>query len=89
MNLKTLGLFASVLLLTGCVVTARPGGGIVVVPILPEVVELDSDSYYAPGGYHYFFNNERWYYSTTRDGERRELPRSHWPRVTRYRTRTP
>ena len=87
MKVKILVLSAAVLLLSGCMVTARPGGGISIVPMLPAVVELGDDSYYAQGGYHYYYTNERWFYSTTRGGERMELPRSHWPRVTRYRGR--
>jgi hypothetical protein len=85
MNMKILGLLASLLILSGCMVTARPGGGISVVPILPAVVELGDDSYYAQGGYHYYYTNDRWFYSNTRGGERMELPRSHWPRETHYR----
>jgi hypothetical protein len=75
----------SLLLLSACMVTTRRDGGLEVIPILPTVVEIDSDNYYAHGGYHYFYDNERWYYSPTRDGRRSELPRSHWPRETRRR----
>ncbi|GLH73413.1 hypothetical protein GETHLI_19150 [Geothrix limicola] len=73
----------SLVLLSGCMVAPRMGGGLEIVPILPVVVEVDADSYYAHGGYHYFYNDDRWYYSETRDGRRMELPRSHWPRETR------
>jgi len=73
----------SVLILSACVVAPRPGGGLQVIPILPAIVEVDSDNYYAHGGYHYFYTNDRWYYSSSRNGERSELPRSHWPRETR------
>jgi len=75
----------SLLLLSACMVTTRRDGGLEVIPILPTVVEIDSDNYYAHGGYHYYYDNERWYYSSTRDGRRSELPRSHWPRETRRR----
>jgi hypothetical protein len=75
----------SLLLLSACMVTTRRDGGLEVIPILPTVVEIDSDNYYAHGGYHYFYDNERWYYSSSRNGQRSELPRSHWPRETRRR----
>jgi hypothetical protein len=72
----------SLLILSACMVTARPGGGVQVIPILPAIVEVDSDNYYPHAGYHYFYTGDRWYYSSTRDGQRNELPRSHWPRET-------
>lgn len=72
----------SLLLLSACMVAPRRGGGLEVVPILPAIVEVGPDNYYAHGGYHYFYNNDRWYYSSTRDGQRLELPRSHWPKET-------
>jgi hypothetical protein len=75
----------SILLLSACMVAPRPGGGLEVVPMLPTIVEVDSDNYYAHDGYHYFYNNDRWYYSSTRNGQRSELPRSHWPKETRRR----
>ncbi|WP_291271825.1 hypothetical protein [Geothrix sp.] len=75
----------SLLVLTGCMVAPRQGGGLEIVPILPVVVEVDSDNYYAQGGYHYFYTSDRWYYASSRNGERRELPRSHWPKETRHR----
>lgn len=78
-------LMSSTLLLTGCLVAPRRGGGLEVIPVLPAIVEIGPDSYFAQGGYHYFYNNDRWYYATSRNGERRELPRSHWPRETRRR----
>jgi len=59
-----------------------------VIPILPVILELDVDQpYYEQSGYHYFYSNDRWYYSDSRNGARRELPRSHWPRETRWRGR--
>jgi hypothetical protein len=82
MNLKLIILSASLLVLSACMVTARPGGGLTVVPILPQVVELDVNDSYEQGGYFYFYDNERWYYANARDGRRSELPRSHWPRET-------
>ncbi|MBL0313360.1 MAG: hypothetical protein IPP78_11755 [Holophagaceae bacterium] len=88
MKNKGIVLAFSVLILTSCMVASRPGGGVEIVPILPTIVELDLDArepYYEHNGYHYYYTNERWYYSSARDGERRELPRSHWPKETRRR----
>jgi hypothetical protein len=85
MNRKALLPLLSLLLLSACLVAPNRGGGLSIIPILPTVVELDADNYYAQGGYHYFYNDDRWYYSTSRDGARSELPRSHWPHETRRR----
>jgi hypothetical protein len=87
MNGKLLALASSMALLTACVVAHRPGGGVEVIPILPFVVEIGDDDYYQQDGYHYHYSNDRWYYSNSRDGARRELPRSHWPKETRRRGR--
>jgi hypothetical protein len=75
----------ALVLLTGCMVESRPGGGLELVPMLPAVVEVGPDGYYAHQGYHYFYTGGGWYYSDRRDGVRRELPRSHWPREVRRR----
>ncbi|MBP1772218.1 MAG: putative transcription termination factor [Holophagaceae bacterium] len=85
MNSKAAIPILSILLLSACVVVPNRHGGVEVIPILPTIVEVDSDNYYAHGGYHYFHTNDRWYYASQRDGERRELPRSHWPKETRHR----
>ena len=78
----------STLLLTACVVTSRPGGGVQIIPILPTLVEMDVDApYYEQSGYYYYYSNDRWQYATTRNGPWLELPRSHWPRETRWRGR--
>lgn len=85
MKTKLAVLMFSAILLSACVVAPRRGGGMEVIPILPAVVELGGDGYYAHSGYHYYYDNERWYYSNTRHGNRYELPRSHWPREIRRR----
>lgn len=85
MKTKLVVLMFSAFLFSACIVAPRRGGGVEVIPILPAVVDLDGDGYYAHGGYHYFYTDERWYYSNSRDGNRSELPRSHWPRETHYR----
>ncbi|MDP2007132.1 MAG: hypothetical protein Q8K45_15750 [Rubrivivax sp.] len=82
------------LLLSACVVAPAgrgPGVGVsvgIAVPALPLIVELGSDGYYAQGGYTYFYDNNRWRYAQSRSGPWVELPRSHYPRETRYRDRS-
>jgi hypothetical protein len=78
-------LVPSVLLLTACVVETRPGGGVEAIPVLPDVVEVGPDGYFQHQGHHYFYDHDRWYYADSRNGPRRELPRSHWPKETRRR----
>ena len=85
MKHRMLVLMSLALLFTGCLVAPRRGGGLELIPLLPAIVEIGPDSYYAHGGHHYFYTNNRWYYSTTREGQRMELPRSHWPKETRRR----
>ncbi|HCZ33635.1 MAG TPA: hypothetical protein DHV93_09390 [Holophagaceae bacterium] len=85
MNGKALVPVLSILLLSACLVAPSRRGGLEVIPILPTFVEVDADDYYAHGGYHYFHTNDRWYYASSRNGERRELPRSHWPKESRRR----
>lgn len=83
-------LVSSALLLAGCVVAPDPyydsysQPGVVVAPVLPEVVVLSGRPYYYHRGYHYFYDDGRWYYSRNQRDRWRELPRSHWPRDTRY-----
>ena len=74
--------------LSACVV-APPGrgGAVVVAPALPVVVELGFEPFYFYGGFHYFYDNGRWSYSRSRSGPWAELPRSHYPRETRFRGR--
>jgi hypothetical protein len=59
----------------------------VTVPALPAVVELGPDPYYQSGGYIYLYRNDRWQYATSRSGPWADLPRSHYPRETRFRGR--
>jgi hypothetical protein len=93
MNISRLAAPLTLLLLSGCVVGPRghgPGvsfGVGIAVPTLPLVVELGSDPYYVQGGYTYFYDNDRWRYSESRSGPWVDLPRSHYPRETRYRDR--
>ena len=83
MRLRLLVLASSALLLTGCLVETHPGGRVEAVPVLPEVVEVGPDGYFFHQGHHYFYDHDRWYHSDSRNGARRELPRSNWPRETR------
>ncbi len=93
MNKSLIAAPLAALLLSACVVAPHgrgPGAGVgvgigVTVPTLPLFVELGSDPYYRHGGYTYFYENERWRYADPRAGTWVELPRSHYPRETRYR----
>ena len=85
MKINILLPLVSTLVLTGCLVTPKRGGGLELVPILPITVEIGDEPYYEHQGYHYFYSNDRWHYSTTRNGPWTELPRSHWPKETRRR----
>lgn len=93
MNKSLLALPLAALLLSACVVAPAgrgPAVGIGVglaVPALPLVVELSGDGYYVQGGYTYYYDNDRWRYAQSRSGPWVDLPRSHYPRETRYRDR--
>jgi hypothetical protein len=93
MNKSLLAAPMAALLLSACVMApAGRGPGVTVgvgiaVPALPVIVELGSDGYYAQGGYTYYYDNDRWRYSESRSGPWVDLPRSHYPRETRFRGR--
>lgn len=93
MNKSLIAAPLAALLLSACVVapTGRGhGGGVgigLTVPTLPLIVELGSDPYYAYGGYTYYYDNNRWRYAGSRAGPWVDLPRSHYPRETRFRGR--
>ncbi len=93
MNKSSIVAPLAALLLSACVVGPPgrgPGVGIgigLTVPTLPLIVELGSDPYYNHGGYTYYYNNDRWRYANSRSGPWVDLPRSHYPRETRYRGR--
>jgi hypothetical protein len=76
------------LTVTACVVSPGPPGygGVVVAP-LPAVVELGPDPYYYHSGRYYFYEGNHWRYSSSRAGPWVDLPRSHWPKETRYKGR--
>ncbi|OGV78061.1 MAG: hypothetical protein A3I83_08205 [Methylotenera sp. RIFCSPLOWO2_02_FULL_45_14] len=78
------------LLLNACVVSPAGHGrghGMVVVPALPVIVELDVEPYYYQGGYYYFYDNDSWRYSQSRSGPWTDLPRSHYPKETKFKGR--
>jgi len=76
------------LLLSACVVApAGHGRGMVVAPALPLTVELGVEPYYYQSGYYYFYDNNRWRYSNSRSGPWEDLPRTHYPKETRFKHR--
>ena len=83
-----LAVLLGVFLFVGCVVgPGRHGSGVVVVPALPLIVELETEPYYYQSGYHYHYQNDRWFYSNSRSGPWAELPRDRYPRETRFKGR--
>jgi hypothetical protein len=68
---------ATALLLNACVVA----------PALPLIVELDVEPYYYQGGYYYYYDNNFWRYSNSKSGPWTDLPRSHYPKETRFKGR--
>jgi hypothetical protein len=76
-------------IVTGCLMVPRPGGGVSLVPILPpilpSVVVLGAEPYYAQGGYYYYYQNNGWYYSRSRGGPWVDLPRDHYPKEVRVK----
>ena len=76
------------LLLAACVVApAHRGPGMVVAPALPLIVELGAEPFYFQGGFHYYYHDNRWSYSNSRSGPWMDLPRSHYPKETRFKGR--
>jgi hypothetical protein len=57
-----------------------------VAPALPGYVELEIGyPYYHQHGYYYYYDNSRWLYSNSRSGPWMDLPRSHYPKETRFK----
>lgn len=76
------------LLLGACVlVPADHGSAMVLAPPLPLLVELGAEPYYLHQGYYYHYDNNSWRYSNSRSGPWAALPRSHYPRETRFKGR--
>jgi len=75
-------------LLGGCLVApGRRSSGIVIAPALPSIVVLEEEPYYDHGGYHYHYQNNVWYYSDSRRGPWRKLPRDRYPKEVRFKGR--
>lgn len=75
------------LLLTACMVApARHDTRLTVAPALPVIVVLD-EPYYYQHGYYYYYDNSRWRYSNSRSGPWADLPRNHYPKETRFKSR--
>lgn len=73
------------LVLSACVVSPNHNRGVVVAPALPVVVELGTSPYYYHSGYYYYYENDNWRYSNAKNGPWTNLPRSHYPRETRFK----
>jgi hypothetical protein len=61
------------------------GEAVVIVPALPETVELDADQGYYQNGYYYRYQGNVWVYSQSREGPWSDLPRTHYPKQVRAR----
>lgn len=76
------------LLLSACLIApAGRGSARVVAPPLPLIVELDVEPYFYQSGYYYYYDNNRWRYSNSRSGPWADLPRSHYPKRTKFKSR--
>ena len=74
------------LMLSACIVAPdHYSRGVVVAPALPVVVELDVEPYYYQRGYYYYYDHDNWRYSNAKTGPWTNLPRSHYPRETRFK----
>jgi len=79
---------AASLLLSACVLVPTDQGPVMAVaPPLPLIVELGADPYYVHQGYYYHYDANHWRYSNSRSGPWAALPRSHYPRETRFKGR--
>lgn len=82
------------LLLTACVPyyvdypgTFEPTPSVVVAPVLPPLVVLETRPYYVYSGFYYYWDDHRdlWLYSRYRRGPWYRLPRSHYPERFRHK----
>lgn len=81
------GLIAA-FLLSGCAIGflgGRHGEGMVIVPALPIMIEIDADQPYYQNGYYYSYRNNVWFYSASNRGPWAELPRDRYPREVHLR----
>lgn len=74
-------------LLSGCLMYAGPeGSGVVVVPPLPAIVELDLEPFYFHSGFYYRYHDDRhWSYSQSRGGPWKKLPPGHYPKEVKWK----
>jgi hypothetical protein len=88
MKKTALGVLISAIFIAGCMIglrEGRHGEHLVIVPALPEIVDVDADQYYVQNGYYYRYQGNIWVYSQSREGPWSELPRSHYPKKVRVR----
>ncbi len=77
-------IFASFICVSCAAFVTPYGTSIGIAPPLPFAVELEGP-YYAYHGYHYYYDHDRWYYSRSRRGPWRDLPRDRYPKEIRYK----
>lgn len=73
------------LLLAACAVRSGYHGEAYIAPALPTVVILEEEPYYVYSGYHYHYTNNVWFYSSSRSGPWKELPRDRWPKEVKHK----
>ncbi|NTV12311.1 MAG: hypothetical protein HGA96_00005 [Desulfobulbaceae bacterium] len=56
-------------------------------PVLPAIVVLEDEPYYAQGGFYYHYTDDRWLYAQSKSGPWADLPRDHYPKEVRHRGR--
>jgi hypothetical protein len=73
----------------GCLMVPGPRGGVSLVPILPPilppVVVLGPEPYYAQDGFYYYYQNNGWSYSHSRGGPWVDLPRDRYPKEVKFK----
>jgi len=80
--MKILLMMILAFIFSSCAAYIEPDGTYVsLAPPLPATVELVIPySHYVHAGFHYYYHNDRWYYSKSRGGRLRELPKDRYPR---------
>ena len=79
----------AVSLLAACAVVPAGRGhraeGVIIAPMLPSVVVLETEPYFIYKGFHYHYDNGRWFYSRSKNGPWADLPRDHYPKEVRFK----
>ena len=72
-----------------CVTTVgHRGSYVAIAPPLPVTVEsVDPYSYYTYGGFYYYYHGDRWYYSRSKSGRWIDLPRNHYPKGLKFKSK--